>query len=326
MIKFSDIITKNEKFQNTLKVAQKISQSDISVLLTGENGTGKNLLAAAIHYNSARKNGPFVSFNCSAIPESLMESELFGHDKGAFTGAHINRKGKFELANGGTLFLDEIGDMNIGAQSKILQALESRQFLKVGGQEAVTVDVRIISATNQDLISKVEKNEFRMDLYYRIREIDLQILPLRERKEDIPHLVDFFFNQFNKDFGKKINGISNVAMNFLINHDWKGNVRELRNVVRTAVALCEKDQIWIEDIPLKIEIGQSSQDTSHKPLESLSLKEMEKYHIERVLKHCRWNKSKASSLLKISRPRLDRKIEEFNLHKPQANKGNKKPL
>jgi two-component system, NtrC family, response regulator AtoC len=317
MIDFNHILTANEKLLSVIKVAKKIAGSDISVLITGENGTGKNLLSMAIHDNSPRKNGPFVAVNCSAIPESLLESELFGHDKGAFTGAYAKRKGKFELAHKGTLFLDEIGDMNLSAQAKILQAIEARQFIRVGGEEVVNVDVRVISATNQNLIEKVEKNEFRMDLYYRIREITLEIPPLRERREDIPLLIDNFIKQFSKDFGKKIKGMSNVALNFLVNHDWKGNIRELRNVVRTAVALSEKDMIWLEDIPLRLELG-NDKNTPEQILsiESFSLTEMEKSHIIKTLQHCRWNKSKASKLLQISRPRLNRKILEYDLKKP----------
>ncbi|MBN2144979.1 MAG: sigma-54-dependent Fis family transcriptional regulator [Candidatus Aureabacteria bacterium] len=317
MIEFSQILTANEKFLSVIKVAKKISTSDISVLITGENGTGKNLLAMAIHDNSTRKSGPFVSVNCSAIPESLLESELFGHDKGAFTGAYAKRKGKFELAHKGTLFLDEIGDMNLSAQAKILQAIETKQFIRVGGEEVVNVDVRVVSATNQNLIEKVETNSFRMDLYYRIREITMEIPPLRERKEDIPILLESFIKQFSTDFGKKIKGISNVALNFLVNHDWKGNVRELRNVVRTAVALCEKDMIWLEDIPLRLELGNEKSSTEKiLTMESFSLNDMEKTHILRTLQHCRWNKSKAARLLQISRPRLNRKILEYDLKKP----------
>ncbi len=321
MITFDQILTKNEKLLSVIGVAKKIAPSDIALLITGENGTGKNLLATAIHYSSARKSGPFVSVNCSAIPDSLLESELFGHDKGAFTGAYANRKGKFEMAHKGTLFLDEIGDMHLEAQAKILQALETKQFIRVGGQEVVSVDVRIITATNQNLIAKVENNQFRMDLYYRIREMSLQIPPLRERREDIPLLIDAFMKQFTKDFGKKINGISNVALNFLVNYEWRGNIRELRNVIRTAVALCEKDMIWIEDIPIKMELGnEPASGGNGMSLESFSLKDMEKAHIVRTLQHCRWNKSKAADLLEVSRPRLDRKIQEYNLKKPDKAK------
>jgi transcriptional regulator with PAS, ATPase and Fis domain len=320
MTNFDQIITNNNKFLAVIGVAKKIAPSDITVLITGENGTGKNLLATAIHNNSSRKNGPFVSLNCSAIPNSLLESEFFGHEKGAFTGAYATHKGKLEMAHKGTLFLDEIGNMHLETQAKILQALETKQFSRVGGQETLNVDVRILTATNQDLTSKVKNNQFRMDLYYRIREISLHIPPLRERKEDIPLLIDTFLNHFNKDFGKKITTISKTALNFLVNHEWKGNIRELRNVIRTSVALCEKNILWIEDIPIKMEFGNDPLSAGSNTPESFSMKDMEKSHILRTLQHCRWNKSKTAQLLEISRPRLDRKIQEFNLKKPDKAK------
>jgi transcriptional regulator with PAS, ATPase and Fis domain len=316
MASFDEIITKDPQVLKIIDVARKIATSDISVLITGENGTGKNLLAAAIHEMSHRKNGPFISVNCSAIPDTLIESELFGYEKGSFTGAESLRKGKFEMSHQGTLFLDEIGDMNVAVQSKILQVIETKSYHRIGGEQAVYSDVRIISSTNKDLITKVKRDEFRMDLYYRIREIMIHIPPLRERPQDIQLLADHFLKIFSKDFGKKIKGISDVAMTYLLKHDWPGNIRELRNVVRTAVALNDKDIIWLEDIPLKMEFDkgedkESPKDTVH--YESLSLDEMEKKHIERVLNFCGWNKSKAAAVLKISRPRLHRKIKEYNL-------------
>jgi transcriptional regulator with PAS, ATPase and Fis domain len=317
MTEFKSIVTKNPQVQKIIGVAEKISASDIAVLITGESGTGKNLLAQAIHDASHRKAGPFVSVNCSAIPDSLIESELFGYEKGAFTGAVAQRKGKFELSHQGTLFLDEIGDMNISVQSKILQVIETKTFHRVGGEQPIYSDVRIISSTNKDLVQKVQKDEFRMDLYYRIREILLYIPSLRERREDIPVLAEYFLKGFCKDFGKKVKGISDVAMSYLLKHDWPGNIRELRNVIRTAVALNDKDVIWLEDIPLRTEFSPpqeaSTEGRETVQLESLSLQEMEKIHIDRVLRYCGWNKSKAAVILKISRPRLHRKIKEYNL-------------
>ncbi len=315
MSEFKGIITENPQILKILNVAEKIASSDISVLITGESGTGKNLLAEAIHEKSHRRSGPFVSVNCSAIPDSLIESELFGFEKGAFTGAVATRKGKFELSHEGTLFLDEIGDMNVSVQTKILQVIETKTFHRVGGEQPIYSDVRIISSTNKDLIRKVQQDEFRMDLYYRIREILLHIPPLRDRKDDIALLADYFLKNFSKDFGKKIKAISNVAMNYLLKHDWPGNIRELRNIIRTAVALNDKDIIWLEDIPLKTEFSPMQRDDAHETaqFESLSLAEVEKRHIERVLKFCGWNKSKSALILKISRPRLHRKIKEYHL-------------
>jgi len=315
MAGFEDIITQDPQVLKIIGVAKKIAASDISVLITGESGTGKNLLAEAIHNASHRKNGPFVSINCSAIPDSLIESELFGYEKGAFTGAVSTRKGKFEMAHGGTLFLDEIGDMNISVQSKILQVIETKTFHRVGGEQPIYADVRIISSTNKDLVEKVQKDEFRMDLYYRIREILLHLPPLRERPGDIKLLAEVFVKKFSRDFGKSIKGISNIAMEYLLKHNWPGNIRELRNVLRTAVALNDKEMIWLEDIPIRSEFNPKGgvENKEIEKFETLSLSEMERIHIARVLKYCGWNKTKAANILKISRPRLHRKIKEYGL-------------
>lgn len=290
-------------------MTKKIASSDISVLITGENGTGKTLLAQAIHNASPRKNRPFITVNCSSIPESQIELELFGD---------VSKKttGKFESANKGTVLLNEVGFINYSAQGRIFQMLDFRQSGRAVSKSA-GLDVRIITSTSKSLIPLVEEGRFKMDLYYRIKEITLEIPPLRERKEDIPLLAEFFIRNFAKDFGKKILGISDVAMNFLVHHEWKGNIRELYNVIRTAVALCEKDKIWIEDIPIRTEFSRENKDAANLvALESFSLRDVEKIHILKTLQHCRWNKSKAARLLEISRPRLDRKITEFNLKKP----------
>ena len=211
--------------------------------------------------------------------------------------------------------MDEIGDMNVSVQSKILQVIETKTFHRVGGEQPIYADVRIISSTNKDLIQKVQNDEFRMDLYYRIREILLVMPPLRERKGDISLIAKHFLKIFSKDFGKKIKGISNVAMNYLEKHDWPGNIREMRNVIRTAVALNDKDVIWLEDIPLRTEFSTPETESARQTVkfETLSLSEMEKRHIDQVLQFCGWNKSKAANILKISRPRLHRKIKEYNL-------------
>lgn len=313
MFTFENILTKNEKMLSLINVAKKIASSDISVLITGENGSGKTALAQAIHNASPRKDGPFIAVNCSVIPESHLEAELFGSAKSH--GIHPSHKGKFEMAHGGTLLLSEISEINFSVQAKIFQAIESHQI--TGSSDSTHIDVRLITSTSSNLIELVEQNRFKLDLYYRIREITLEVPPLRDRKEDIPLLAESFIKKFAKDFGKKIIGISDVAMNFLANHEWKGNIRELYNVVRTAVALCEKDRIWLEDIPIRMEFGNESKASAHMiSIESFALKDVEKNHIFKTLQHCRWNKSRAAKLLKISRPRLDRKIIEFNLKKP----------
>ncbi|EKD29104.1 MAG: transcriptional regulatory protein [uncultured bacterium] len=318
MTDFSEILTKNEKMLSVIAVAKKISTSDISILINGESGVGKKMMASAIHTGSQRTKAPFVVVNCSAIPPSLMEAELFGSSKSS-KGEII--RGKFELAQNGTIFLDEIHCLNAESQAKLFQTIETKQFAKADGDLLSDVNVRIIASTSEDLIGKVEQNEFRMDLYYRLREMILDIPSLQDRKEDIPLLIDSFIKQYTKDFGKKISGISDVALNFLVNHDWNENVLELRNVIRTAVALCEKNKIWLEDIPLKMELGKEDNTSSDiMTLESFALKDVEKNHILKTLNHCRWNKSKAAKLLKVSRPRLDRKILEYDLKKPDKKK------
>jgi len=240
----------------------------------------------------------------------LLESELFGHEEGAFTGAVRQKKGKFELANKGTLFLDEIGDMNIQAQAKLLRIIEEGRFEQVGGEKTIEVDNRIITATNRNLLKNVKDGTFRDDLYYRLDEVKMEMPPLRERKDDISMLIDYFIGIFNKDFDKKVRGISDTALNYLLKHDWPGNVRELRNVVKRAIALMETDTIWLEHLPVEIKIHtEEVMITNHE----LSLDEVEARHIESVLKGANWNKSKAARTLGISRHRLDRKISRYSL-------------
>ncbi|HOJ60939.1 MAG TPA: sigma 54-interacting transcriptional regulator [bacterium] len=319
---FAHIICKNPRMQQIVRTAQRIANSDMLVLITGEDGTGKETLAQAIHNDSDRGNGRFVSVNCAALPDALLETELFGHEKGAFTGAVYSRKGKFEQAQGGTLFLDEIGEMSLPTQARLLRVLEEGVTERIGGGEPIPLDVRIITASNENLYNQVKEGTFRQDLYYRLKEVNLDLPPLRERKEDIPPLVDYFIKQYNKQYHKSIEGISDAALQFLLRHDWPGNVRELHHVVKCAVLMNDaQDTIWLEHIPLDIHLAESSRSKEDKAetkaeelLEILSLDEAEKRHILRILEFTRFNKSQAANILKISRPTLDRKIEKYQLH------------
>ncbi len=319
---FAQIVCNNPRMQQIVRTAQRIANSDMLVLITGEDGTGKETLAQAIHNDSDRGNGRFVSVNCAALPDALLETELFGHEKGAFTGAVYSRKGKFEQAQGGTLFLDEISEMSLPTQARLLRVLEEGVVERIGGGEPIALDVRIITASNDNLYNRVKEGAFRQDLYYRLKEVYLDLPPLRERKEDIPPLVDHFIKQYNKQYHKSIEGISDAALQFLMRHDWPGNVRELLHVIKCAVLMNDaQDTIWLEHIPLDIhlaETGRSKDDKAETKadelLEILSLDEAEKRHILRILEFTRFNKSQAANILKISRPTLDRKIEKYQLH------------
>jgi len=230
------------------KMVGKVADSDATVLIQGESGTGKELLARAIYNNSRRKNRPFLAVNCAALPEALLESELFGHEKGAFTDAHARRIGKFEQCNGGTIFLDEIGEMSLANQGKLLRVLENQEFERVGGNETIRVDVRIIAATNKSLINSVKEKVFRMDLFYRLRVVNFFLPPLRERIEDIPLLIDLFIKKFSRKYGKSIKRIATETSELLIAHPWEGNIRELKNVINSATVFCKSDILMPEDL------------------------------------------------------------------------------
>ncbi|GAB4300708.1 MAG: sigma-54 dependent transcriptional regulator [Desulfuromonadia bacterium] len=229
------------------KMVGKIADSDTTVLIQGESGTGKELLARAIYSNSRRANRPFLAVNCAALPENLLESELFGHEKGAFTDAHTRRIGKFEQCNGGTIFLDEIGEMSLANQGKLLRVLECQEFERVGGNETIKVDVRVIAATNRSLVQQVKEKTFRLDLFYRLRVVNFFLPPLRDRQEDIPLLVDLFIRRFNKKYGKRIKGVTPEAMALIKGHVWEGNIRELKNVINSAVVFCKGEVLTPDD-------------------------------------------------------------------------------
>ncbi|MFO7772915.1 MAG: sigma-54 dependent transcriptional regulator [Dehalococcoidia bacterium] len=313
--RFENIIAKSSKMQRLIELIKVVGKSNATVLITGESGTGKELVARAIHSQSHRHNKSFIAVSCAALPESLLESELFGHEKGSFTGAYTQKKGKFEFANGGTLFLDEIGEMSANIQVHLLRVLEEKEFTRVGGNEPIRVDVRVISATNKDLRKAIEKREFREDLYYRLNVVNIELPPLRERREDIPLLAEHFLHKFASENRKEIAGFAPDAMEFLLNHDWPGNVRELENAIERAVILAKDSLITITGLPQK---GTSP---SNSPAGGKNLKEIEKDHILNTLRETDENYSKAARILGISRMTLYKKAKEygFDVNKIDSN-------
>jgi Nif-specific regulatory protein len=293
----------------------RVAGTNATVLIRGESGAGKELVARAIHYSSQRKDGPFVCLNCAALTETLLESELFGHEKGAFTGATEKKIGKFEAADHGTIFLDEIGEMNSGTQAKLLRVLEGHPFERVGGHTAIRVDVRVVSATNQALEQAIQNGAFRRDLFFRLQVIEIRVPPLRERLEDVPLLADHFLKRFVRETGRKIRGFTPTAMKKMESYHWPGNVRELRNVVERAVALGLGPMIDASDIWLSsLEAGGPMPLPAATPVyQAVSLEEVEKEHILRTLEYTDWNKSQAAAILHIERSTLDRKIKLYEL-------------
>ncbi|NOY52414.1 MAG: sigma-54-dependent Fis family transcriptional regulator [Deltaproteobacteria bacterium] len=301
---FRGIISCSDRMEEVLKLVRKITDMPSSILISGESGTGKELIARAIHYNSFRREKPFISVNCAAFPESLLESEFFGHTRGAFTGATSKRKGLFEEAHGGSLFLDEVEAMSPALQAKLLRVLQDGTFFKVGSTTPVTVDVRIIAATNKDLSEAVESKTFREDLFYRLNVIRIALPPLRERGEDIPLLARYFLERFAKRTGKNIRRVSGETMELLLRHPWPGNVRELENAIERAIAVTEGDTIEPEDLPTALTLQKNL------PEGNWSLDAMEKTHILKVLNMTQGNKKKAAKLLKIDTSTLWRKLKK----------------
>jgi len=320
-VTFANIVYRSPRMDRIVQTAQRVAQTDALVLLTGETGTGKELLAQAIHAASDRAAGKFMVVNCATLPGDLLEMELFGHEKGAFTGAVYRRRGKFEQAAGGTLVLDEIGEMGLPSQAKLLRLLEEGLIERVGSGEAIPFDVRLIASSTQPLARQAQTGAFLQDLYYRLKEVHLDLPPLRERKEDIPVLAEYFISFYNQQYHKRIKGLSDAALQFLLRHDWPGNVRELHHVIKCAVLMNDgSDLVWLEHIPLDIHLAESARTAKEadtkagEVLELLTLDEAEKRHILRILEFTRFNKSQAANILKISRPTLDRKIEKYKLH------------
>jgi DNA-binding NtrC family response regulator len=294
---------------------RKVLGSEITVFISGESGTGKELVAKAIHYGSLRSDRPFVDVNCAAIPEGLQESELFGHEKGAFTGAVAAHPGKFEQAAGGTIFLDEVGEMSPSAQARLLRVLQERRLQRVGGTKTIELDVRVISASNRDLEQMVAEGVFRQDLYYRLVVFPIALPPLRERREDIPLLVDHFIAKYARDAGKRITGVGSAALAALQSHGWAGNVRELENVIHRSLLLADGPELGLDDLPLSLGAGPTFATAQPSPPTSaaLSLEELEKRAIERALSRHGGNLSDVARQLGIGRSTLYRKLEQYGL-------------
>jgi len=310
--RFQSIVGNSQKIKEVLEIAGRVAASEASVLITGESGTGKELLAKGIHYNSPRADGPFVAVNCAAIPEHLIESELFGHVRGAFTGAVKDREGRFELATGGTLFLDEIGDLRVELQAKILRALQERQVDRVGGKHPVPVDVRIIASTNKDIERAVKEGIFREDLYYRLSVIMLHMPPLRERKDDIPILVQHFLKKFNR--GAEVS-IDHEALSLLTAYGWPGNVRELENSIERASVLKRGNTITAGDLPDRLKKEKSIVENIilNLPDEGIALEDLERNLIIKALEKHNGNQTRAAEYLGITRPTLIYRMEKYGI-------------
>jgi DNA-binding NtrC family response regulator len=304
---FGNILGKNARMQEIYELISDISNTDSTALIQGESGTGKELIARAIHFNSHRKNKPFIVANCSAYSQNLLESELFGHEKGAFTGAIRRKIGRFELAHGGTIFLDEIGEVSPPTQILLLRVLQDYRFERVGGEETLKVDVRVIAATNKNLIEEMKKGAFREDLYYRLNVIPIFVPPLRDRKDDIPLLASHFLQKFNHNKGKGVTSFSPEVMEIFLAHSWPGNVRELENVIEHAIIIAKQDKILPKDLPLYL---------LQKPLPTeklVSLQDYEKSLILKTLEETNWNKHQTAKMLKINRSTLYGKMKRYGL-------------
>lgn len=314
---FDNIIGESPAMKELLQLVKKIASSEAStVLIQGESGTGKDLIAGIIHYESRRALKPFMAINCASLPETLLESELFGHEKGAFTDAKTMKYGQFELADGGTVYLDEIGDLNPGLQVKLLRFIEERTFKRVGGTEDIDVDVRIIAASHKNLEQAVKDGRFRQDLFFRLKVIPLYIKPLRERKEDIIPLVKYYLDHYNKEFGKEIFRITQQTERAFFNYSWPGNVRELRNVIERIVLLEAEDAINLEELKLDLLLenpGRSHELNIDVPDQGVSLAEVERYLITKTLEKTNFNQTKAAKLLSISRDALRYKMKKHGL-------------
>jgi DNA-binding NtrC family response regulator len=308
---FSNIIGKSEAMSKIFEVVQQVAPSRASVLITGESGVGKEMIADALHYNSPRKDKALIKVHCAALTETLLESELFGHERGAFTGAVARKRGRFELAHLGTIFLDEIGEISQNVQIKLLRVLQDKTFERVGGEETVEVDTRVIAATNRDLKAAIQQGEFREDLYYRLNVVNIHIPPLRERKEDIPLLIAAFVKEFAGENGKSIEAVEPKARMILYGYPWPGNVRELRNCLESAVVMCKSNIITVDDLPPHIHT--EAREDYLRVAAGATLAEIEKEAIRATLALQNGNKTRAAEVLGIGRKTLHRKLQEYGL-------------
>lgn len=316
-----NIVGTGHGMQGILSMMDKVARSEAAtVLIQGESGTGKELVAKWIHYKSNRADKPFMAINCAAVPATLLESELFGHEKGAFTDAKTTKKGLFELADGGTVFLDEIGDMEMGMQAKLLRFLEDRTFRRIGGAKVTTVDVRIISATNKDLVKAIEVKDFRNDLYYRLQVIPIHLPPLRERKEDIIPLAKHFIDTYRKEFAKQVGGITPQAERLLVEYHWPGNIRELKNVIERAIILGNEEMLSVDHLPSEItsrvpSTASTALVTFKLPPEGIDIEEVEKELIRQALENNDWNQSKAAKKLNLGVDAFRYRMKKFGFLK-----------
>ncbi|MFI5303247.1 MAG: sigma-54 interaction domain-containing protein [Nitrospiria bacterium] len=308
------IIGKNPRMLEIYNLLPGLAKTKSTVLIEGESGTGKELIAHALHYNSPRRNKPFVKVNCGALAEGILESELFGHIKGAYTGAISNKQGRFELANEGTIFLDEIGDISLSTQVKLLRVLQEEEFERVGDSKPIKIDVRVIAATHKDLKKAMDEEEFRQDLYYRLRVVPISLPPLRERRDDIPLMVEYFVKKFNKEMEKNVEKVSPKTLEILVNYDYPGNIRELENIIEHSLVLCNGNTILPEHLPKDIQVLKPDHvdraiGREH-PLEAI-----ERELISKVLAQCNWNLKETSEKLRISRTTLWRKMKDYHIGK-----------
>ena len=316
--RFDNIITADGKMQDVFRLVSKVLTNDISVLIYGESGTGKELIARAIHYNGERKDKPFVVVNCASIPRELLESELFGHEKGSFTGAHQRKLGKFELAKDGTIFLDEVGELEMLLQAKLLRVIQQKEFERVGGTELIKTSVRIISATNRDLKQAVEAKEFREDLYYRLNSFPISIPPLRQRKGDILVLAEHFITEFNKKLGKNIRGFTKRALKLVYEYDWPGNVREMENTIERCLIICENDVIDVEELPPHLRTAEKMASVDYAgPLFSddsiVPFEKLKEEAIRHALKVTKGNIVEAAKRLQLGRATIYRLMEKYSI-------------
>lgn len=307
---YKNIIGKSHLMQEIFNLIETVSKSNSNILIIGESGTGKELVAKAIHFSSSRANGPFIPIDCAALPEELLESELFGHEKGSFTGAYEQKIGQLELADGGTVFLDEIGELSLNIQKKFLRFLQEREILRIGGKNRIKIDVRIIAATNRNLEEEIKKGTFREDLYYRLNVVTIHIPPLRERKEDIPLLSRYFLDKFSSVNNKIITGIDSDVMRAFMEYDWPGNVRELENFIERAVVLCPTDTITMNYMPKVIRELHIENNCRR---DELNLLETEKMLILKALQKTNWNQTRAAQILGLSRKQLRTKMKNHGL-------------